>query len=459
VSGLLSSLTLKSGASGAALGTPASLARLPARIAELVQAQDLASERLIIRVQLALALALSMLYVLAPRPVDAPMHLLAAVPVALMCYLAFVGVRFAFSLRGPLPGWFIIPSIVIDMGLLIGLIWAFHIEYGQPPGFSFKVPTFAYLFVFIALRALRFDHRFVLAAGLAAALGWLTLLIAGVLSDPQAVTHNFVDYVAGTGILVGAEIDKIFAILIATAVLTLGAMRAQRTLIAAVREEAAVKEIRRFLSKGVADQISGSEMLIEAGHAVERDAAIMMLDIRGFTPFAMRVPPADVVRMLTSFHARIVPIVRGNGGVIDKFLGDGVMATFGAVEPSPMAAANALRALDLVLEETAAWQASLKDQGLEEALYVNAAVAAGPVVFATLGDGDRLEYTVIGEAVNLAAKLEKHNKVEKSRAVFPAATFLLAMRQGYLPAAAPVPRRGAMVAGVTQPLDLYARLA
>ncbi len=56
----------------------------------------------------------------------------------------------------------------------------------------------------------------------------------------------------------------------------------------------------------------------------------MMIDIRGFTPFAATVPPKAVVDMLTSFHARIIPIVRANGGVIDKFLGDGVMATFGA---------------------------------------------------------------------------------------------------------------------------------
>ncbi|HKZ97920.1 MAG TPA: adenylate/guanylate cyclase domain-containing protein, partial [Hyphomicrobiaceae bacterium] len=233
-----------------ALGTPAALASLPARIAELVRAQDLTSERLIIRVQFALAATLAVLYVLAPRPADAPMRLFAPVPVALLAYVFFTSVRFALSRRGPLPGWFIIPSIATDMGLLIGLIWAFHLEYGQPPAFSFKVPTFAYLFVFIALRALRFDHRFVLAAGLSAAFGWIALLVLGVIvSGPDAITHSFVSYVAGDKILVGAEIDKVIAILIVTAVLTLGAMRAQRTLIAAVREEAAVKEIRRFLSK------------------------------------------------------------------------------------------------------------------------------------------------------------------------------------------------------------------
>ena len=105
MSGLLSNLISNPRGIAATLGAPASLASLPVRVSELVKAQDLASERLIIRVQLVLALALSVLYVLAPRPTDAPMHLLAAVPVALMCYLAFVGIRFALSLRGPLPGW------------------------------------------------------------------------------------------------------------------------------------------------------------------------------------------------------------------------------------------------------------------------------------------------------------------------------------------------------------------
>ncbi len=236
------------------------------------------------------------------------------------------------------------------------------------------------------------------------------------------VTHNFVAYVAGNNILVGAEVDKIVAILLVTAVLTVGARRAQQTLLVAVREETAGREIKRFLSRGVADQISMSEELIEAGHAAERDAAIMMIDIRGFTPFSTTVPPGEVVRMLTSFHARIVPIVQDHSGVVDKFLGDGVMVTFGAVAPPQTAAADALRALDRILEEALAWQRSLVGLGLKTPLHVNAAVASGTVVFATLGDATRLEYTVIGEAVNLAAKLEKHNKVEKTRALLPAAT-------------------------------------
>ena len=440
----------------AAFRAPESTARLPARVVELLRAQDRAAERLIIYVQLGLAAALAVLYVLAPRPADAPMTMLAPVPLALGAYAGFALARLLLSWRGPLPGWFVIPSIVADMSLLLGLIWSFHLQYGEPPAFSLKVPSILYLFVFIALRALRFDHRYVLAAGLTAAIGWGVLTVAAVSESPEgAVTRNFVAYITQNRILIGAEVDKIVAILLVTAVLTVGARRAQQTLLTAVREEAAGREIKRFLSRGVADQIASSEELIEAGHAAEREAAIMMIDIRGFTPFSTTVPPSEVVQMLTSFHARIVPIVQANSGVVDKFLGDGVMVTFGAVAPSATAAADALRALDAILDEALAWQRSLEGLGLKSPLHVNAAVASGTVVFATLGDATRLEYTVIGEAVNLAAKLEKHNKAEKTRALLPAATLKKARAQGYEPAVEPHSRPGARVAGVSDPIDLF----
>lgn len=436
----------------------ADLGALPDRVKEIVQREDRASEHLIGLVQLALAGVLCGLYLLAPRPIDAGMARLAPVPLALALYTSFSLLRLWLIMKRPLPGWFVAVSILADVGLVLGLIWSFHIEYGQPPGFALKAPTFVYLFVLVVLRALRFDPRYVLAAGLAGSAGWALLTLAAVAASPAgAVTRSFADYINGPRILIGAEFDKIFAMLVVTALLTLGALRAQRTLVAAVKDEAAVAEIRRFLSRGVADQISRSETLIEAGHAVEREAAILMLDIRGFTPFAMTVPPKDVVAMLTSLHARIIPIVRANGGVIDKFLGDGIMATFGAAQPSATAAADALRALDAVLDAALAWQKSLPERGVKVPLRVNAGVAAGPVVFATLGDGDRLEYTVIGEAVNLAAKLEKHNKVEKSRAALPAAMLALAIRQGYQPPSAFSQRLGARIAGAGEPLDIVVR--
>ena len=171
---------------------------------------------------------------------------------------------------------------------------------------------------------------------------------------------------------------------------------------------------------------------------------------------AAKVPPREVVKMLTGFHARVIPIIRANNGVVDKFLGDGVMATFGAINVSETAAADALRALDLILIEARLWLDEQKQLGLADPLHVNGAVTAGPVVFAAVGNEDRLEYTVIGEAVNLAAKLEKHNKYEATIALVPAATYALATAQGYVSNVRPLSRAKARVAGVSAPIDLLA---
>ncbi|MCB1547827.1 MAG: adenylate/guanylate cyclase domain-containing protein [Hyphomicrobiaceae bacterium] len=426
------------------------------RVRALIEAQELASERLIGWVQLVVVLVFAVLYFIARRPTDAPERMLAEpVPLALGLYFLFTLARLILAYRGRLPGSIVILSILVDTFLLLALIWSFHGQYGQPAAFSLKVPTFIYMFVFIALRALRFDPRYVLTAGLAAAAGWLALFALVVLaSGPDALTRNFAAYINGNHILAGAEFDKVFTILMVTAVLTIAVWRARQMLVTAVSEEAAVREIRRFLSGGVADVITRADTVLEAGQVAEREAAIVMLDIRGFTRFSTQVRPDAVVAMLTSLHARIVPLIERHNGVVDKFLGDGIMATFGAVEPSPTAAADALTALDAIMAEAELWRVVTARRNGGAPLDVNGAAAGGTVVFATLGTAERLEYTVIGEAVNLAAKLEKHNKVEGTRALTTAALLAAAERQGYRPAPEREQRRGRAVAGLSAPIDL-----
>lgn len=437
------------------LGGPGPARGLPPRVTAILRQHEAESERLIGWAQLVLASTLAALYLIAPRPADAHATMQAPVPLALMAYLTFTVLKLELAYRKPLPGWLLNLSIAADTALLFGLIWSFHVQYAQPAAFSLKVPTFIYIFVFLVLHGLRFDHRPVIIAGLCAAFGWMVVVALAILrSEPETITHNFVAYISGNGILIGAEFDKIFAILMVTGLVTVTVLRAQHTLVTAIREETAAREIRRFLSSGVADAIAQSATLIEAGHAVEREAAVLMLDIRGFTRFSTTVSPARVVEMLIGFHARIVPLIRQHGGVVDKFLGDGVMATFGAVTPSPTAAADALRALDAIMDEAQRWGADLPGLGVITPLAVNGAVAAGPVVFATLGDTERLEYTVIGQAVNLAAKLEKHNKIECTRALASWPTYALAVVQGYARQQEPERRTDVSVAGVSNALDL-----
>ena len=429
--------------------------RLPERVKAAIRAQEEYSEILIGWVQLGIVCVFSALYMIAPRAADSAANMFEPVPMFLGGYFVFTGTRLLLAYRRFTPAWFLDISVIIDMALLMALIWSFHIQYGQPAAFYLKAPTLLYVFIFIALRALRFDPRFVLTAGVVAAAGWLALVAYAVyFGGEDMITRDFVGYMTGNRILLGAEFDKVISILVVTLILTVALSRARRLLVIAVREGAAADDLKRFFAPEIARTITLAEQAVAAGQGEARDAATLMVDIRGFTRFAASIPPDDVIRLLAGYQAHIVPAIRRHGGSIDKFLGDGIMATFGAARPSASYAADALRALDDVMAAADAWNAFRRAEGFTTPLRVNAAVASGRVVFGAVGDADRLEYTVIGDAVNLAAKLEKHNKVEAVRALVTARTYRLAVDQGYQPPAPREVRPQRRVPDVEEPIDL-----
>ena len=409
--------------------------KLPSRVIATIEEQENRGEILVKVIQILIVTIWGVLYAVSPKPdIDA----IALAPYAIALYLAASVFGMVWASRSRLPDWAVYFSICFDMALLYVVIWSFHIQYGQPASFYLKAPTLLYVFVFIALRALRFQPRFVLAAGGAAALGWLAMIAYVMLSDPQdaMITRNYVSYMTGNTILVGAEIDKIIAILMVTGALALSLSRGRDLLIRATAETAAAKSLSRFFDTSIAENIRSGEKKIAAGEGVARDAAILNVDIRGFSRLAEEIPPTDAIRMLSAYQRRVVPIIQAHGGVIDKFMGDGIMATFGAVRPSDSYAADALKAMEAIVEDAASWAdgpqlAALIKNGL------GIAVSAGPIVFGTVGDADRLEVTVIGATVNLSAKLEKANKTLGSEAVATQAAYDLATQQDYVPARPP----------------------
>ncbi len=134
-------------------------------------------------------------------------------------------------------------------------------------------------------------------------------------------------------------------------------------------------------------------------------------------------------------------------------MGDGILASFGAASPSERPAAQALRAADAILAATRLWQREREVANLP-APAVGLALTTGTVMFGAIGDANRLEYTVIGDPVNLVAKLEKHTKEEKVRALCPLLAYQEALDQGYQPNGEPEQRRARKVEGVQADLDL-----
>jgi len=438
-------------------GTP--YQQLPERVRNTIRVQQDASEILIGWVQLGVVSLFGTLYLLAPKTFTSEAEF-APVPWVLGSYLAFTLIRLGVSLRHPMPQWLLYVSVVVDMALLFVLIWSFHRQYMQPPAFYLKAPTLLYVFIFIALRALRFEVRFVLLAGLVAALGW-TLLALYAVSGPDGmrmITNDYVLYMTSNSVLIGAEIDKIVSILTVTAIIAVAIGRARQMLIRAVVDGTAAHELARFFSPEIARQITASEQAVKAGEGQLRDASVLFTDIRGFTIFAKAVAPGVLMKALADYQSLIVPIIQRHGGSIDKFMGDGILATFGAAVTTGTYAADSLRAIDDIVKAAEAWNRERRAAG-EPRLRVGAACAAGPIVFGAVGDATRLEYTVIGDAVNLAAKLEKHTKTEKVRALTDAATYATALSQGYQPPEDRERRPACRVEGTEARLDLVVMAA
>jgi len=353
------------------------------------------------------------------------------------------------------PWWSLALSIFFDMALLMVVIWSFHMQYGQPASFYLKAPTVLYVFIFIALRALRFEAAYVLLAGVMATLGWVALVLYAVTIEPEnpMITRNYVDYLTSNSVLLGAEFDKIISILVVSAILFVALVRARQLLVSAVAERTAHSDLSRFFAPEVRARITGSEAQMKAGQGESRDAAVLFVDIRGFTKMGAAVSPTELVGILSDYQARVVPVIQEQGGSIDKFLGDGIMATFGAVQPTQTYAADALRALDAVVAAVERWNEERRAAGKRD-IRVGAAVTSGRLVVGAVGDDTRLEYTVIGAAVNLSAKLEKHNSALGSRALTTAETLELAKSQGYQPPRTGDNRRGDRLVGVDRPVDV-----
>ncbi len=380
--------------------------RLPPRVYDSIRQQQESSEILIGWIQLGVVLTFAVLYTIAPKTFTEQAEF-APVPWALGIYFVFTIFRLALAHSGHLPNWMLYVSVVVDMLLLLGLIWSFHIQYMQPASFYLKAPTLLYVFIFIALRALRFQARFVILAGVAAAVGWLFMVWYVVSVDPTnpMITRDYVEYLTSNSVLLGAEFDKIISILMVTAILALAIARARRLLIKSVVDSSTAQDLSRFVPTEVVRRVRSSEQRVQAGQGEVRIATILFTDIEGFTSISETLSPEQLITTLNEYFAVVVKPIERFGGVINQFQGDAILASFNLPDALPDHAANAVRAATEI-------QSALKNRvfgnglGLSSRIGINTGTCVGGLV----GTGDRLGYTIHGDNVNVAARLEQLNK-------------------------------------------------
>jgi adenylate cyclase len=192
----------------------------------------------------------------------------------------------------------------------------------------------------------------------------------------------------------------------------------------------------------------GEDDLADAEHPLDDIryliAAVLFVDIVGFTGLSEAMPPAQVIALLRDFHQRMQAAVFANHGTLDKYLGDGLMATFGTPIAGRRDAANGLACARAMAAALAEWN-QVRRALSEPTVRVGIGVHWGPVVLGNIGGDDRLEFATIGDTVNVASRLEQLTRalgaeiavsaalVEAARATIPSAA-ADALLEGFSPA-------------------------
>ncbi|MEM7243656.1 MAG: adenylate/guanylate cyclase domain-containing protein [Pseudomonadota bacterium] len=287
-------------------------------------------------------------------------------------------------------------------------------DVGIPTAMIYQFENFQYFFIILALGTLSYSWRTILAVGNWTAASWLvsvglvwwfgTTYDELTAAAEEAFGHApiILDLFDPNSLEFDLRFQQIVVFLIVSGILALSIRRFNRFILGTASLERERENLSRYFSPNVVDALSQNDEPLKEIRS--HDVAVIFVDIQGFTSFAAERSPEAVIGTLREFHEIMEQAVFAHGGTLDKFLGDGLMATFGTPLPAPDDVRRAYHCVRRMVVLAEKWNAARVDRG-QVALGVSVGLHYGPVVVGDIG-GARLEYAVIGNTVNVASRLE-----------------------------------------------------
>lgn len=310
-------------------------------------------------------------------------------------------------------GFFMVDVALVTFALLAPNPMLSTDTFVWPPQMSFRFGSFNYYYILIGLFVLgRYSPRAVLLAGLGCTLAWTVGLVW--ISTLPGTTFEIPSFDESAErmqrfldpffVSLDVRITEIIVMLLTTAILATAVARGRRLIHEQVLVARERSNLARYFPPNIVDELAGYDGALDTVQS--QDVAVLFADVVGFSRMAETVTPEELIELLRALHARMERAVFDNGGTLDKYLGDGVMATFGTPRAGPQDPANALRCARALLRSVDEWNVRRRAGGYPE-VRLAVGVHYGRVVMGDIGSERRLEFAVIGDTVNVAARLEE----------------------------------------------------
>ncbi|MFV0514424.1 MAG: adenylate/guanylate cyclase domain-containing protein [Jhaorihella sp.] len=307
--------------------------------------------------------------------------------------------------------------IFLDLLIMtVGMVLPNPLSHNELPlAMQYRLDYFLYFFVILAAGTLAFSWRTVIVMGIWTAAMWAVALAAvWWFSDPvpglsQAASVAFADFpglsraLDPNSLQIELRIQEIVVFVLVAFTLGFSVRRFNRLLLNNAGLERERANLSRYFSPNVVEELSQNDEPLKQTRS--HDIAVLFVDIVGFTRYSADCDPNDVIAVLRGFHARMEAAVFRHGGTLDKYLGDGLMATFGTPVAGEHDATDALDCARAMLREMEAWNRERRHAG-RSGIEIGVGIHYGPAVLGDIG-ANRLEYAVIGTTVNISSRLER----------------------------------------------------